>query len=168
MKEPAILVVDDEAEMRNFVKDALASEGFTVAMAADGKDGIKQALNLRPDLILLDLRMPTVDGVTVCKTLRMYKETEAIPILVMTASLSQEQIEQAVTAGADDFVNKPVNVQDLLIRIRAMLKWKDISDPVERLSRYGETVREMTDAALPPPTHRGGPHSGPDQPPTSI
>ncbi len=154
MREQTVLVVDDDAAMRDFLKNSLAPENLAVHTAASGEEGIKQALTLNPDLLLLDLRMPTMDGVAVCRAIRKHNKLGNIPILVVTGSLSREQIEESMTAGADDFVSKPIDTQDLCIRVRALLKWKHITDPVERLQHYVETVREMSEE-LPPPTAPG-------------
>jgi DNA-binding response OmpR family regulator len=150
LKEQTVLVVDDDAAMRDFLKSALAPEKLAVFTAATGEDGIKQALSNPPDLLLVDLRMPATDGVAVCKAIRANTKTEHTPILVVTGSLSREQIEESMTAGADDFVSKPIDVRDLRIRVRALLQWRHITDPVERLQHYVETVREMTDELAPP------------------
>jgi DNA-binding response OmpR family regulator len=152
LKEQTVLVVDDDAAMREFLKNSLAPENLAVHTAAGGEEGIKQALALKPDLLLLDLRMPSTDGVAVCKAIRKHDKLGNIPILVVTGSLSREQIEESMTAGADDFVSKPIDTQDLCIRVRALLKWKHITDPVERLQHYSETVREMSDELSPPST----------------
>jgi DNA-binding response OmpR family regulator len=139
-----ILVVDDDPAMLGFLEQRLTPEGFTVSTAGTGEDGIKQATALPPDLILLDLRMPLVDGAAVCKTLRANPKTERIPILVVTGVLSPAQLEQSMTSGADDFVSKPIDMADLLNRIHAMLECRTIADPVERLTRYLELVREIS------------------------
>ena len=152
LKDPTVLVVEDDAGMREFLKNVLAPEGFAVYTADTGQEGIKQALTITPDLVLLDLLMPTMDGVAVCKALRTNKETENIPILVVTGTESRQQIEESMTGGADDFVSKPIDVRDLLVRVRAMLQCKQIADPVERLSRYVDTVRQMTGKPLDDPT----------------
>jgi DNA-binding response OmpR family regulator len=148
LNEPTVLVVDDEVTMLDFLKNTLATEGVAVSTAATGEDGIKQAITNKPDLILLDLRMPAMDGVAVCKAIRANNQTEHIPILVITGTLSREQIEGSMTAGADDLVCKPIDVQDLCLRVRAMLKCKDITDPTERHQRYGQTVRQMVEQRL--------------------
>jgi DNA-binding response OmpR family regulator len=138
-----VLVVEDDVEMQKFLKDLLAPENLTIHTTANGKDGLDQALSLKPDLILLDLRLPGLDGASFCKAIRADQQTENIPIIVVTGVQSNEQLVQSMTAGADDFVSKPVNAWDLLNRVRAMLKCKHIADPVERLQRYIETVGEM-------------------------
>ena len=141
--------------MRAFLKNVLAPEGFDVSESATGEDAVQQAVAGKPDLILLDLRMPVPDGVAVCKAIRANAKTESIPILVVTGTISREQIEESMTAGADDFVSKPIDVRDLLVRVRAMLKCKEIADPVDRLQQYLKTVREMMEAP-PPPAQSGG------------
>ena len=139
-----ILVIDDDPGMLDFLKQRLIPEGFTVSTAASGKDGINEAMIHQPDLILLDLVMPTQDGMTVCQALRANPKTQSIPIIVVTGVLSPGQLEQAMAAGADDFVSKPVDLTDLLIRIRAMLKCRGIDDPIERRKRYMEVALEMS------------------------
>ena len=139
-----ILVIDDDAAMLDFLTQRLAAEGYTVSTAGSGLDGINRATDLLPDLILLDLRMPVPDGWAVCKSLRADSRTQHIPIIVVTGVLSPGQIEQAMAAGADDFASKPIDLTDLLIRIRAMLECRGIDDPVERRSRYTQITREMS------------------------
>jgi DNA-binding response OmpR family regulator len=139
-----ILVVDDDPAMLDFLTQRLTPEGFTVSTASSGQDGINQAIDLPPDLILLDLRMPVADGEVVCKALRANVKTERVPILVITGVLSPAQLEQSMTSGADDFVSKPIDMPDLLIRIHALLECRTITDPIERLTHYIEMVRELT------------------------
>jgi len=145
LSDQTVLVVDDDAEMQNFLRDVLISQGFSVHTVGTGRDALSEAFALKPDLILLDLIMSTMDGVAVCKALRTNEKTQHTPILVVTGSLSNKQIEESMTSGADDFISKPVDVQDMLVRVRALLKCRDIVDPIDRLSRYVETVREMSD-----------------------
>jgi len=137
-----ILVIDDDRAMLDFLTQRLAPEGFTVSTAASSQDGINQALIRRPDLILLDLRMPVQDGVTVCKVLRASPKTQHIPIILLTGVLLPSQLEEARISGVDDFAFKPVDLTDLLIRIRAMLQCRAIQDPVERFARYYEIIRD--------------------------
>src|SRR5579859_1060097 len=143
----SILIVDDEDAMLDFLKQRLASEGFAISTALTGDEGIKQAIANPPSVMLLDLRMPVPDGVAVCKALRANAKTKLTPILVITGVLSPAQIEESMASGADDFVSKPINIPDLLIRIRAIGECASITDPVERLTRYTELVREMTSKA---------------------
>jgi len=139
-----ILVIDDESGMVDFLKHRLASEGFTVSTAGSGLDGISRAIDLLPDLILLDLRMPVPDGWAVCKSLRANPKTRHIPIIVVTGDLSPGHLELAKVSGADDFAFKPIDMTDFLIRVRAMLDCRGIQDPVERHTRYIQMVRGMS------------------------
>lgn len=148
-----ILVIDDDPGMLDFLTQRLSPAGFTVSTAASSEDGIKQAIIHQPDLILLDLRMPVRSGVTVCKVLRSNPKTQNIPIIVITGALSPSQLRESMTAGADDFVSKPIDLTDLLIRIRAMLESRTIEDPAERFAHYTQLTREAasTPSRLQPP-----------------
>jgi DNA-binding response OmpR family regulator len=137
-----ILVIDDDPAMLGFLTQRLSPEGFTVSTAASSQDGINQAISLLPDLILLDLRMPVRDGVTICKLLRSNPKTQHIPIIVVTGALSPSHLGEVMTAGADDFVSKPIDLTDLLIRIRAMLECRTIEDRADRFARYTSITRE--------------------------
>ncbi len=128
--------------MLDFLTQRLVPEGFAVSTSVSSQDGINQAFIHRPDLILLDLRMPVQDGVTVCKVLRANPKTQHIPIIVITGVLLPSQLEEARTSGVDDFAFKPIDLTDLLIRIRGMLECRTIEDPVERFTRYYEIIRE--------------------------
>jgi len=139
-----ILVIDDQQATLAILKRRLAAEGFGVSTAGSGLDGINQAIGLHPDLILLDLRMPVPDGWEVCKSLRANPKTRHIPIIAVTGVLLPEQLEQAMASGADDFAFKPIDMTDLLIRVRAMLECSGIQDAVERRTRYIEIAREMS------------------------
>jgi DNA-binding response OmpR family regulator len=139
-----ILVVDDDPGMLEYLSERLAPEGFTVFTAATGQDGINQAISRQPDLILLDLRLPVTDGVAVCEALRAETKTAGIPILVVTGVHSPDQLEESMTSGADDFISKPIDAPDMLVRIHAMLECRTITDPIERLSRYVDIVRQSS------------------------
>lgn len=136
-----ILVIDDDPAMLEFLTQSLSPEGFAVSTVVSGQEGIHQAILRHPDLILLDLRMPVRDGVSVITVLRANPATKHIPIIVVTGVLSPAQLEEARVSGADDFVSKPVDLIDLLIRVRALLECRAIEDPVKRLEHYNEITR---------------------------
>jgi DNA-binding response OmpR family regulator len=142
--------------MLDFLRQHLGTEGFTVSTVASSQAGIDQAITSLPDLILLDLRMPARDGVTVCKLLRTNPKTQHIPIIVVTGALSPSLLGEVMAAGADDFVSKPIDLTDLLIRIRAMLECRTIEDRADRFARYTEITREAarTYSHRPPPTSK--------------
>jgi DNA-binding response OmpR family regulator len=137
-----VLVVEDDANMQDFLKEVLASEGLTVHTASDGKEALQKTLALCPNLVLLDLRMPNLDGVTYCKAVRVDKHTRNIPIIVVTSLSMQSKLEESIAAGADDFVAKPFDVNDLLLRVRSMLKVQHIADTQERMQRYILSLRQ--------------------------
>ena len=137
-----ILVVDDEAPIRLMLQQVLTQEGYDIVTAEDGKEGLDLILKSTPDLILLDLRMPRLDGITFLKAMRTDPKTRSIPVIVLTGLKSRETLEQAMEAGADDFVTKPFETVELKIRIRAMLKLKNISDELERLQEYILSMRK--------------------------
>ena len=144
-----VLVVEDDANMQDFLKEVLASEGLIVHTASDGKEALNKTLALTPDLVLLDLRMPNLDGVTYCKAVRLDKHTKNIPIIVVTSLSMQSKLEESIAAGADDFVAKPFDVNDLLLRVRSMLKVQHITDTQERMQRYILSLRHARGEASP-------------------
>ena len=137
-----ILVIDDEVRIRDLLVELLTPEGYNILTATDGKEAMDMILKSKPDLILVDLCMPRLDGTTFCKALRLDPEARTIPIIVVTALNSRARLEEAMAAGADDFVGKPFDIMELKIRIHAMLKLKNISDEVERLQQYILTMRK--------------------------
>ncbi len=120
MNSERILVVEDERAMRTALEDVLAGEGYRVLTAADGQCGLERALGEKPDLILLDLMMPRLDGYAVCRELRKLGIT--IPILMLTAKGMVEDRVQGLDVGADDYLVKPFSTEELLARVRALLR----------------------------------------------
>lgn len=118
----AILIVDDDVEVSTMLETRLSREGFTVYKAADGKQGLDQARNLKPSLILLDLTMPVMGGLEVCKALRQEQKTKSIPIIMVTAHAEEEDVTRGLEIGADDYVAKPFSTGQLIARIRAVLR----------------------------------------------
>jgi DNA-binding response OmpR family regulator len=138
-----VLVVDDDPGMRELITSILGIEDVTVCLAADGKDAVLKTISERPDLILLDVRMPKLNGLTVCKAIRAGADSRNIPVIMITALTATGHIEKGMEAGADDFLGKPFQARELLIRVRAMFKTAQISDRVERLEQYILAVHEM-------------------------
>jgi two-component system, OmpR family, response regulator MprA len=115
-----LLVVDDEPPMRAALKRALELGGFEVALAADGAEGLSSAAEIRPDLVVLDVLMPGVDGLEVCRTLRA--GGNRTPILMLTARDAVADRVEGLEAGADDYLVKPFALEELLARVRALLR----------------------------------------------
>lgn len=118
--EAAILVVDDDAPIRRMLSRTLGAEGYEVALAADGSDALVEVERSVPDLIVLDVAMPGLDGITVARRLRA--RGLAVPILMLTARDELEDRVRGLDAGADDYVVKPFETDELLARVRALLR----------------------------------------------
>ena len=147
MNERKVLVVDDDPGMREVLESILALESVMVYTAVDGKDAVQKTLALMPDLILLDVNMPKLNGLTFCKAIRAGKETRNIPIIIITSLTAPGRLEACMEAGADDFLGKPFAMMELLIRVRAMFKTAHVTDHVERLNQYILAVRDMRERA---------------------
>jgi DNA-binding response OmpR family regulator len=143
LNERKVLVVDDDPGMREVLESILVLENTLVYTAVDGKDAVQKTLALMPDLILLDINMPKLNGLTFCKAIRAGKETRNIPVIIITFLTAAGRLEECMEAGADDFLGKPFAVEELLIRVRAMFKTAHVSDHVERLNQYILAVRDM-------------------------
>jgi DNA-binding response OmpR family regulator len=115
-----ILVIEDELPMRTALVDVLAAEGYRVLSAADGESGLHRAVTQKPDLVLLDIMMPKLDGFAVCAELR--RLSNSVPVLMLTAKGQIEDRVQGLDAGADDYLVKPFSTEELLARVRALLR----------------------------------------------
>ncbi len=115
----SILVIDDEPQIRKFLRISLASQGYKVLEAATGEDGLAQAALSRPDLVVLDLGLPDMDGQQVLRDLREWSQ---VPVLVLSVRASEAQKVEALDGGANDYVTKPFGIQEFLARVRALLR----------------------------------------------
>ncbi len=123
--KPRILVIDDDPNISELLALNLEMAGYDVSRTDDGLKGQALAVQLVPDLILLDLMLPRVDGFTVCQRLRRDKRTADVPILMLTAlSQTQDKVE-GFNAGADDYLTKPFELEEMLARVRALLRRTD-------------------------------------------
>lgn len=130
---PRILIVDDNATNVKILQARLASEGYEVVSAADGEEGLAAARQLDPDLILLDVMMPKLGGIEVCRRLRADPDFPFTPIIMVTAMSDLKDIVAGLEAGADEYLTKPVDHAALAARVRSMLRIKDLHDRVETL-----------------------------------
>ena len=117
-----ILVIEDENDIRQLLRFNLEREGFAVLEAADGLGGLHMATSELPDLVVLDLMLPGMDGCDVCRRLKAQPVTAAIPVLMLTARGEEVDRIVGLTLGADDYVVKPFSVRELVLRIRAILR----------------------------------------------
>jgi DNA-binding response OmpR family regulator len=116
-----VLVADDDADILRFVEINLRMEGFEVVTALDGPDALAKAVAVRPDLILLDVQMPGIDGYTICARIRANAGLAAVPVIIVTANYGTAEVEAARRVGADDFLVKPFLPATLLDMAKAML-----------------------------------------------
>jgi two-component system phosphate regulon response regulator PhoB len=116
-----ILLVEDDPDIRYLVSYKLTRSGFEVIEAADGAEGLRQAERHPPDLVILDVRMPRMSGLEVCRELRGRPRTAAVPIIMLTARTRPEDIEQAYAAGASEYVAKPFSPRELQQRVESAL-----------------------------------------------
>ena len=128
---PRILVVDDDALIRQFLEDQLTGEGYLVSTARDGEEALAKVAADSPDLILLDVMMPKVDGFEVCRRLKSDERTILVPVVMVTALTATDQRIKGIEAGADDFLSKPYNRLELFTRVRSLLKLKRHTDELE-------------------------------------
>ena len=132
---PKILVVDDEPKNVKLLADVLAFKGYAVVTAGNGTEGLEQVIAERPDLVLLDVMMPDINGYDVCRKLRAEAATATLPIVMVTALDPTQERVKGIEAGADDFLTKPLNQPELLARVRSLLRVKDLHDQLTELNR---------------------------------
>jgi CheY-like chemotaxis protein len=114
----SVLVVDDEKQNRDLLRDLLEAHGYQVATAANGVQALEKVAKNPPDVVLLDLMMPQMDGFEVCRRLKAARDTAHIPILIVTALSERKERMMGIAAGANDFLNKPIDSQDVVLRVR--------------------------------------------------
>src|SRR5213592_4335992 len=132
--KPKILLVDDEPDAVELVEFNLKAAGLDVVTAVDGEEALKKARSVLPHLIVLDLMLPEVDGLEVCKILRRDSKTQAIPILMLTAKAAEIDRVLGLELGADDYVTKPFSPRELVLRIKRLLRSGTPSEePAERI-----------------------------------
>lgn len=139
MIKKKILIIEDEEDILELVRYNLKNEGYSVKCSKGGLEGLKLAQTEIPDLIILDLMLPEMDGLNVCKTLKSGRKTKDIPIIMLTAKTDEADIVLGLELGADDYVTKPFSPRVLLARIRAVLRRKEkIIDLEEKIIKINE------------------------------
>ena len=133
-----ILVVEDQSTTRELLHTFLTSQGYEVVLASNGKEAIELAKSESPNAILLDFKMPGINGVETCRRLRAEEQTQYIPVIMVTA-FGTTKIE-ATEAGADDIIYKPFNLADLALRVKSILCIGDLRDRAQRLMTYMEQL----------------------------
>lgn len=131
-----VLIADDNPANVELLEAFLSEIDCRIETAVDGKDALEKVDAFQPDVLLLDVMMPKLNGFEVCRHLKERPETRRIMVLMVTALNELGDIERAIAVGTDDFLSKPVQKLELLKRVENMRKLKDVTDEVERLRRY--------------------------------
>jgi len=145
--KPKILVVDDEPDAVELIEFNLKAAGFDVVTANDGAEALKKARQVLPQLILLDLMLPEVDGLEVCKILRRDPQTQAIPIIMVTAKAAEIDRVLGLELGADDYVTKPFSPRELVLRVKRLLRERQ--PPSQKPERF-----QFRDLSVDIPRHK--------------
>lgn len=142
MKKSRILVVDDEPDLVELVRHHLVREHYEVVTAGDGETGLAEARRRLPDLVVLDLMLPGIDGLEVCRRLRSDPRTTHIPIVMLTAKGEESDAVIGLSQGADDYVRKPFGMKELVARIATRLRAADMRAPgdAQKVARFGELI----------------------------
>ena len=152
-EKPTVLIVDDEAGVVDVMGAILSNHGFSAESACDGVEGLEKAKEVSPDLVLLDVSMPRMDGFETCRRLKSDSTTMAIPVVMFTSAKDRESRIAALQAGANDFLSKPVDGTELVVRVNNLLKVKKYQDFLESHSRILEVqvedrTRQLREALL--------------------
>jgi len=143
MNKGTILVIDDEKDLLELVQYNLQKERFDVITTSDGASGLEVAMKHRPDVIVLDLMMPGMDGLEVCRELRADSRTARIPIIMLTARATEADRVVGLEMGADDYVTKPFSPRELVARVKAILRRSTMQEEPQEVIRHGGVVIDV-------------------------
>ena len=144
-----ILIVDDESAARGALETLLRREGFDVRNASDGPSALAECAKFSPDLILLDILMPGMNGFEVCRRIKATPETRLTPVVLITGLSATEDRIEGINAGADDFLSKPIDINELLARTRSLLRLKQYTDELENAEAVVFTLAQSIEARDP-------------------
>jgi len=144
MHKGTILVIDDEPDLVELVEFNLKKDGYEVIVAKNGQSGLEIAQKHVPDLIVLDLMMPGIDGLEVCRQLRGDSRTKQIPMIMLTAKSAEADRIVGLELGADDYVTKPFSPRELVARVRALLRRATATQEAPTVIRQGDLVIDLT------------------------
>ena len=139
--QPRVLIADDHPEGVELLEAYLAGTDYETQIAYDGEETLRKIKDWHPDIVLLDIMMPKISGFEVCKRLRANPQTADIVVLMVTALDQHSDIDRAVEAGTDDFLTKPINKAELLVRLKAALKSRLQKQPLDQTLAYIEGVQ---------------------------
>jgi two-component system, sensor histidine kinase and response regulator len=141
--QPSILVIDDEPDNFDVIETLLDGENYQLYYANSGQQALERLNSFQPDVILLDVIMPDLDGMEVCRRIKANPQWQAVPIIMITALSTKEDLAQCLAAGADDFISKPVNGVELRARVNSMLRIKQQYDRLQNLLQLREDMANM-------------------------
>jgi CheY-like chemotaxis protein len=152
MNPPSILIVDDEPDNFDVIETLLSVQGYHLYYASNGQEALSVLDTVNPDLILLDVMMPGLNGIDVCKKIKSDLQWKIVPVIMVTALSSKEDLALCLEAGADDFISKPVNRLELCARVKSMLRIKQQHDTIQHFSDLqrntinvlGRNLQELT------------------------
>lgn len=139
-RAPRVLIAEDDPQSAELLEEYLGQTAYEIQTAADGEEALRKVRAWQPDVILLDIMMPKLSGFEVCKQLRADPATRDVTVLMVTALDQISDMERAAEWGTDDFLTKPVNKTELLLRVQAALKSREEKGDLERTLRYIEEV----------------------------
>ncbi len=143
MKRPSVLIIDDDPNNFDVIETFLSEQDYQLHYAASGQEAIASLDIFEPDLILLDVMMPGIDGIEVCRQIKAMSKWQAVPIVMVTALSTKSDLANCLTAGADDFISKPVNAIELRARVHSMLRIKHQYDDLQSLLKLREDMVKM-------------------------
>ncbi|SNX52776.1 response regulator transcription factor [Thermoanaerobacterium sp. RBIITD] len=135
-----ILVIEDEAHILELLRYNLEAQGYNVILTDNGKDGIEKCVENTPDLVLLDLMLPDIDGLDVCKNIKRNEQLKNIPIIMLTAKSEEFDKVLGLELGADDYITKPFSIRELLARIKVVLRRSKNDKDVDEIIKFGDIL----------------------------
>ena len=139
MTNKKVLIVDDEEHIRELIKFNLKKEGYDIEVAINGVEALNIIREIKFDLILLDLMLPEIDGLEVCKEIRRNEETSDIPVMMITAKGEEFDKVLGLELGADDYITKPFSIRELMARVKALLRRSNVKKE-ENIIKFGDVV----------------------------
>lgn len=140
-KKPLILIVDDIIENIKVVGDILRDAGYSIAVADSGAEALSTIVNIKPDMILLDIQMPEMDGYEVCRRVKSEEVSAGIPVVFLTAKSDIDEIVKGFDVGGVDYITKPFNSRELLARVKTHLELKFYREKIEQMSLHDEITK---------------------------